>query len=58
MSNIEFAEVLNKLYYNLVNEIDNHRNGALDSSTSQLADAVKAAVKDTHNEYCKPSDRF
>ena len=56
MSNTEICKVLNSLYYNLVNEIDNQLGGALDDRSSKLAEALKAAVRDTHNEYCSNPD--
>lgn len=58
MSNSEISKILKSLYNNLVNEIDIQRGGSLDDSSQQLGDAVKAAVKDVHNEYCDPSDRI
>lgn len=58
MSNFEISKVLKSLYVNLVNEIDNQLGGSLDDSSQRLGDAVKAAVKEVHNEYCDPSDRI
>ena len=58
MENVEISTVLKSLYDNLVNEIDNQLGGALDGKTSMLADAVKSAVKHTHNQFCDPSDRI
>lgn len=51
-------QILETLYNNIVNEVDNHCSGALDDSTLMLYDHIKAAIKDTYNEYCKPEDRI
>ena len=51
-------QILETLYNNIVNEVDNHCSGSLDNSTLMLFDHLKIAIKDTHNEYCKPEDRI
>ena len=51
-------QILETLYNNIVNEVDNHCSGVLDDSTLMLYNHIKAAIKDTYNEYCKPEDRI
>ncbi len=58
MVNSDITAVLKCLYNELVNEIDNQNAGNIDINTGVLADAVKNAVKTTHNKFCEPEDKI
>lgn len=59
MDNSEIiAGVLKSLYDNAVNEFKNHSAGRLSDNELAIADRFINVIKDTHNEYCKPSDRL
>lgn len=54
----EIAAAMKCLYNELVNEIDNHLAVDIDEGTEALANAVKNAVKTTHNKFCEPKDKI
>ena len=59
MDNSEIiAGVLKSLYDNAVNEFKNHSAGRLSDNELAIADRLINVINDTHNEYCKPSDRL
>lgn len=58
MVNEEIATAMKCLYNELVNEIDNHNAENIDENTAILAEAVKNAVKTTHNKFCEPKDKI
>lgn len=59
MDNSEIiAGVLKSLYDNAVNEFKNHSAGCLSDNELAIANKFINVIKDTYNEYCKPSDRL
>ena len=59
MVNTEIADVLKCLHNELISEITIQNAGRLDDPQVQiLADCVTAAVKTTHNKFCKPEDKI
>lgn len=56
LSNNEISSVLENLYDELVNEIDNHCNLGTDEHVIALAEAIKAAVKSTNEKYYKSQE--
>lgn len=58
MVNKEISAAMKCLYNELVNEIDNHLTVKLGEDSEALAEAVKNAVKTTHNKFCEPKDKI
>ena len=54
MKSDEVCEMLDTLYLELINEIDNHCDGFLDASGECLANAIKGAVKTTREKLYGP----